>query len=182
VTLAADDIADLFDRHHQELLVFLARRTWNPDVAIELLAEVFARALEGGGAFRGGEAHVARAWLFGIARHLVADFIRDGYAERRAIERAGIRTRDLTDEEYERIEDLATSGVLRAEVQRAVGELPQDQRAAIELRVVQERSYREVADLLGISQEAARTRVSRGLRTLRTQLTPITRALRTDHA
>jgi DNA-directed RNA polymerase specialized sigma24 family protein len=39
-------------------------------------------------------------------------------------------------------------------------------REAIQLRVVGERSYRQVADALNISEEAARTRVSRGLRDL----------------
>ncbi|WP_324338644.1 RNA polymerase sigma factor [Baekduia sp.] len=179
--LTADDIAGLFDRHHRDLLRFLVRRTWNPDVAVELLAETFARALESGDEFRGGGDQVARGWVFGIARHLTADFVRHGQAERRAIERLGIRTRNLSDDEYERIEDLASSGGLRADVARAVGELPDDQRAAIELRIVQERPYREVAELLGISQEAARTRVSRGLGALRTQLLPTTRTLRTDH-
>jgi RNA polymerase sigma-70 factor (ECF subfamily) len=41
-----------------------------------------------------------------------------------------------------------------------------EQRRALDLRIVQERSYAEVASDLGISELAARARVSRGLRAL----------------
>jgi len=52
----------------------------------------------------------------------------------------------------------------------AVRLLPPDQRAALELRVVQQLDYDEVAGRLGISQNAARLRVSRALRALTLEL------------
>ena len=47
-----------------------------------------------------------------------------------------------------------------------------DQRDALRLRVVEERSYPEVADALGVSEQTARARVSRGLRALARALEP----------
>jgi predicted DNA-binding protein (UPF0251 family) len=47
-----------------------------------------------------------------------------------------------------------------------------EQRDALRLRVVEERSYAEVALLLGVSEQAARARVSRGLRALAGALEP----------
>ena len=44
--------------------------------------------------------------------------------------------------------------------------LPKDQRRALELRIVEQLDYEEVAGRLGCSQNAARLRVSRGLRAL----------------
>ena len=41
-----------------------------------------------------------------------------------------------------------------------------EQREALRLRVVEERSYAEAASLLGVSEQAVRARVSRGLRSL----------------
>jgi RNA polymerase sigma factor (sigma-70 family) len=55
----------------------------------------------------------------------------------------------------------------------AVEGLPSPQRRALELRVVQQLSYDEVAGELGCSQNAARLRVSRALRTLTTALGPV---------
>ena len=52
----------------------------------------------------------------------------------------------------------------------AVSGLPSEQRAALELRVVQQLSYDEVSRKLGCSQNAARLRVSRALRTLTLEL------------
>ena len=49
---------------------------------------------------------------------------------------------------------------------RTVRALPTEQRKALELRVVQQLDYEEVAGALGCSQNAARLRVSRALRAL----------------
>jgi len=48
----------------------------------------------------------------------------------------------------------------------ALAALPEEQRRAVELRVVQEHGYAEIATMLGISEQNARARVSRGLRAL----------------
>jgi RNA polymerase sigma-70 factor, ECF subfamily len=48
--------------------------------------------------------------------------------------------------------------------------LPLSQREALRLRIVDERSYDEVADALGTSRSAARVRVHRALTTLRRRL------------
>ena len=44
--------------------------------------------------------------------------------------------------------------------------LPEEQRRAVELRVVDEHGYDDVAGVLGVSEQTARARVSRGLRAL----------------
>ena len=44
--------------------------------------------------------------------------------------------------------------------------LPADQRRAVELRIVDEHGYDEVAAILGVSEQVVRARVSRGLRAL----------------
>jgi RNA polymerase sigma-70 factor (ECF subfamily) len=51
-------------------------------------------------------------------------------------------------------------------VAEAFALLPPDQRQAVNLRVVEGRPYDEVAALTGASEQAARARVSRGLRRL----------------
>ena len=59
---------------------------------------------------------------------------------------------------------VATS--LAPVLRRAVRALPSEQRKALELRVVQQLEYEEVAGALGCTQNAARLRVSRALRAL----------------
>jgi RNA polymerase sigma-70 factor (ECF subfamily) len=55
---------------------------------------------------------------------------------------------------------------LAPRLQHAVRALPTEQQRALELRVVQQMDYEEVAGELGCSQNAARLRVSRALRAL----------------
>lgn len=147
--------------------MFLARRTRDPDVAVDILAETFAEAFEDRGQFRGGDERSARAWLYGIARHQLTDYFRRERVQLRAVARLGIERRVLTDVEYERIEELAGSRELRDCVAGLVDGLPDDQREAVRLRVVDGETYASLARKLGISQDTARARVSRALRTLR---------------
>src|SRR3954452_17692057 len=162
--LQADDISRLYRDHAKSLLVFLARRVYDPEVAMDLLAETFASAFVVRKHFRGQDDADAVAWLYGIARNQLGHFYRRGRAERRAFERLGVERRPLTDPEYERIEELAGITELRAAAAEALKRLSPQHREIVRLRVVEERPYRDVARRLGISEQAARARLSRALR------------------
>jgi RNA polymerase sigma-70 factor (ECF subfamily) len=92
--------------------------------------------------------------------------LRRAGAERRALRRAGVQAPALHSEELARIEELAALGELRSAVAAALAELAAEQREAVRLRIVEELGYAEVAGRLGISEQAARARVSRGLRAI----------------
>ncbi len=186
MALSADELAALYDRHAQAILAFLVRRTWEPEVAVDILAETFAVALEGRRRFSGDDDEAARAWLYGIARNLLADHFRRSGVQRRALVRLGIELRPLTDIEYERVEELAGSRKLREHVAEKLEALPVDQREAVRLRVVEEQGYQALSQTLDISQDTARARVSRGLQALRVAIDAVTaeNSLQrsTDHA
>jgi RNA polymerase sigma factor (sigma-70 family) len=167
VPLSPDDVAGLYRDHAGELLGFLARRVLVPDVALDLMAETFARAYRDRRRFRGDGPDDALAWVYGIARHVLASYHRRGAVERRAVHALGVERRALTDGEYDRIEELAELSSLSARVERELDALGADQRDAVRLRVVEQLPYQDVARQLGISQQTARARVSRALRALR---------------
>jgi len=73
---------------------------------------------------------------------------------------------ELDSADLDRIESLVDMAPIAEALKDAVEELPPLQAAAIKLRVSDDRSYPEVARLLGCTEGAARVRVSRGLRTL----------------
>jgi RNA polymerase sigma factor (sigma-70 family) len=167
VALASDDISRLYTRHAEELLGYFARRTLQAEVAVDLVGETFALAFADRAQFRGAEDREAIAWVFGIARHQLAEYFRRGQVERRALARIGVAVAPLEDADYERIEELAELAEARARVADSLADLPLDHREALRLRIVDERSYDEVARTLGVSEQAARARVSRALRVLR---------------
>ncbi|MDQ3630668.1 MAG: sigma-70 family RNA polymerase sigma factor [Actinomycetota bacterium] len=169
--LDADAISRLYADHARQVLRFCARRTLDPEAAVDLVAECFAVAFEQRGRYRGSTDEEALGWLYGIARNLISGYHRRGAVHRRAVSRLGVERRALRSEEYERIEELAGLGELRRQVAAGLLELPADQQEAIRLRVVEELDYPEVAARTGASEQTVRARVSRGLRSLERQLT-----------
>ena len=73
-------------------------------------------------------------------------------------------------EDYERVDEREEAVAMGPRLHGALSSLPSEQRRALQLRVVHGLPYEEVAGRLGCSQNAARLRVSRGLRALTVQL------------
>jgi RNA polymerase sigma factor (sigma-70 family) len=83
---------EAFYREHVEAVErFVARRVSDPHLAADLTAEAFVAAIDAAASYRAirGE---PRAWLFGIARNVVASEFRRAERERRAHARGGCWT------------------------------------------------------------------------------------------
>jgi RNA polymerase sigma-70 factor (ECF subfamily) len=162
----ADGVLGLYDRHARELLGFFTRRTRDPHLALDLLSETFLAAFEHRDQCRARSDGEAAAWLYRIAANQLAAYHRRGAIERRATERLAAALRAPSADELSAIERLAEADEGGALTDALAG-LSADQRSAIRSRVIDERSYESVSRELGVSQQAARARVSRGLRALR---------------
>ena len=162
--------SEFYRQHIQNVVIFFTRSTLQPDTSMDLAAETFARAFAARGRFRGETPEQERAWLYAIARRQLSDYFRRGRAEQKAVARLGIQVPRLSDEDHARIEELAGLPKLRALVAGALEGLSLDQRTALRLRVVEELGYPDIARRLEISEQAARARVSRGLRALAASL------------
>jgi RNA polymerase sigma-70 factor (ECF subfamily) len=161
--VTVEDYHRLYDRHAERALGFFVRRTPDAETAVDLWAETFAVAYEKRQSFRGTGAEQAEAWLFGIAYRQLARYRRKGATEQRAMRRLGLERPVLTDDDLERL-------IAGDSVREALAGLPPEHAAAVRLRIVDELPYDEVARRLGITQDNARARVSRGLRTLATTM------------
>jgi RNA polymerase sigma factor (sigma-70 family) len=154
-----------YRRHVDWVLAFLTRRVDDHDVAADLTAESFAAALIG--FVRVDFESVApNAWLFGIVNNQLHAYWRRGKVSRRAQKRLALQRVVLDDEDLTAIDRLANDAI----AQTMLDELPEEQRAAVRLRVLDEHPYEHIADELGVPQATVRKRVSRGLATLRSQL------------
>jgi RNA polymerase sigma factor (sigma-70 family) len=158
----AEAFGVFYRRHGEAVFRYMLYRTRSPEDAAELAAEVFAAALESSGRFKRMDTP-ARAWLFGIANHKLADSRRRGRIADEARRRLGVERLGLDDAALERAEELADLELSGEGAFRLVDDLPEGEREAVLARVVEEQSYAEVAARLGISQPAARQRVKRGL-------------------
>jgi RNA polymerase sigma-70 factor, ECF subfamily len=159
----------LFERHAARLLAFFARRTLDAEAAAELVAETFAEAFASRLRFRDQGADGA-AWLYGIGRNLLSRYFRDGAVDVRARRRLGMPERTVGESDFERIEELIDFAGQGDRIREAMATLPEGQRDAVRLRVIEGRTYRETADELGTTEVVARARVSRGLRRIASDL------------
>jgi RNA polymerase sigma factor (sigma-70 family) len=160
----AECFGHFYARHEDVVLAFFLRRVARPELAADLTAETFAAALASRRS-HDPERGDARGWLFGIARHVLAGSLRRGRVEDDARRRIGLERLVLDDAALARVEELAGAPALAA-----LADLPDDQRTAVAARVVDDRSYAELAATLRCSESVVRQRVSRGLRTLRARL------------
>jgi RNA polymerase sigma factor (sigma-70 family) len=163
---------DLYRRESEGVLVFFTRRTFDPEIALDLTAETFAQAYVGWRRLRGGSPQERQAWLYTIARRRLSRYLRRGRVERDALVRLGIQLPTAHEDDLALIEERAGLAQLRATLSSELQRLSLDQQRALQLRIVEEQPYDAVARHLGISELAARARVSRGLRALGAALEP----------
>lgn len=119
--------------------------------------------------FRGSTDEQARAWLYGIARNLVRRFIRRGRIELATCRRLGIQL-DHDIDELTEIDAQLDAADAEPALTAAIKTLPDAQRQALKLRVIDELDYDQAAALMGTTEQNARIRVSRALKALSLRL------------
>ncbi|HWS55717.1 MAG TPA: sigma-70 family RNA polymerase sigma factor [Pyrinomonadaceae bacterium] len=157
-----DEFARFFDDLYPSLCRFLAcllggGRAAAEDVAQESFMRLYHKGL---GSLPAGE---ARFWLFRVARNLALNELNKGQTRRRLFDKvaAAFGSHDAGPErEYEAAER-------RGLVLEMLKLLPEQQRAALLLREQEEMSYREIADVLGVSEAKVKVDIFRARAVLR---------------
>lgn len=168
----AEAFIAMYERDAEAVLLFFARRTLDAEVALDLTAETFAQAWRGWSRVRLDHGDEVRGWLFTIARRQLGRYLRRGEVERRALRRMAVVVPRLHEDDLAAIERAAELPELRSALGGELKKLTVDQRQALQLRIVDELPYPEVARHLGVNEPTARSRVSRGLRALAAALEP----------
>src|SRR5579864_905954 len=159
--------AVFYRRHLPAVLAYLVRETRDPELGADLAAEVFAAVLLASRRYR-ETGPSAGPWVLGIARNKFLMSLRRGRIESRARRRLRFQAVDFEEQDLERVEAMAEGGAGR--LAQLVARLPEDERFAVNARVVEERSYSEIAAEIACSELVVRKRVSRGLARVREQL------------
>jgi RNA polymerase sigma-70 factor, ECF subfamily len=153
---------EFYARHETAILGFMLRRTGEPELAADLTAETFAAALVSVRRYKPGPAPAA-AWLYGIARNVLARSVKRRRVEDRARRKLSMPPLPITDELLDRVERHAGD----ERVEQLLATLSPEQAQAIRAHVLAEAPYPEIAAELRCSESVVRQRVSRGLAVLR---------------
>jgi RNA polymerase sigma-70 factor (ECF subfamily) len=161
-----NDIERLYDEHAQPLYAFLLNFTRNEADTRDLLQEIFVKIAREPKSFDG--IREERAFLIRLAHNAAIDLMR----------RRG--TRDRTKENFaaEMISPFAPASnpdekVYREELALALGELPEEQRAVVHLKLWEGLTFEEIAVALDIPPNTAASRYRYGLDKLRGRLRPL---------
>jgi RNA polymerase sigma-70 factor, ECF subfamily len=169
ITEGPEGFFPIFSRFSKPLLVFIYGLIGDRLRAEELTQETFIRAFNRLETLR--DEHRLSTWLFGIARNVVREAIREKYRKiRRAAmsESAGSEIPDTRMQPDERI----IADELNTVMQTALSSLPEDLRVAFVLKLIMELSYEEIAEITGSSIGKLKTDLHRARQRMRNQLQP----------
>jgi len=154
-----------YRRHVEAVMRFMARRVDDPHTVADLVAEVFIAVLDSAHTYRAGLGSEL-GWLYGVARNTLSAERRRAANELRLAGKIGGR-RLLDVDDLSRMEERLDAESPARRALAAMGELPDGERAVLELVVVDQLSVPEAAAALGIRQGTARVRLHRARRALR---------------
>jgi RNA polymerase sigma-70 factor (ECF subfamily) len=163
------DLFEAFYRQHVEgVQRFVARRVGDRQRAADLTAEIFLAAIDSSARFdrRRG---TPRAWLYGIARVLVADDRRRSGRERIGAERLR-GSAMLGEDDAARMDARIDAEAQSRRLYEAMDRLPEGERAVLELVALDELSVAEAATAARVRAATARVRLHRARRRLRAEL------------
>ena len=142
----ANAFAVFYRRHARAVYRSLLSDCGDPDVALDLTAETFARALQSIGRFRGLRVTSGRAWIFAIAQ-LAAPAVRARAPHRGSgARRLGIlEATRLAQRRRLGRRARRRRGVARRDSRTCMDELPESQQSVLRLRIEDEATYEEIA-------------------------------------
>ncbi len=164
----------LVSKYHRPIVHFLYRMVHTEAVAEELAQEVFLRVYRARSSYR-AEAKFS-TWLYRIATNLAVNHARDNKSERESqrVEldamdtvtgmRTEVANRDLNVEQVLMREERMSA------IRREVDRLPERQRMAVLMHKYQEMDYRQIGEVLHLSESATKSLLFRAYRTLRESL------------
>ncbi|MGA2556331.1 MAG: sigma-70 family RNA polymerase sigma factor [Verrucomicrobiota bacterium] len=138
-----------------ELLAYFQRRHGSPQTAEDLLQETFAAVMKNPDRLL--RADSPRAYLFGVARNLSAEFYRRFHPAEELPAQAPTDDEESADPRLEAMRE-------------AILRLNADSRQVLELRLYRELPYEEMAATLGVPIGTVRSRLHHAVRQLREQM------------
>jgi RNA polymerase sigma-70 factor (ECF subfamily) len=159
----------IFERYGRPIISFIFDMVGQRDLAEELTQETFVRAYKNIGGLR--DETKLSTWLFGIAKNVARESIRSKYKDDSKVGIDDDRVMELSDNNI-----LPDGALLNKElngvIQSALGALDEDKRLVFSLKVFQQRSYEEIAEITGFSIQKLKTDLHRARTEMRRRIRP----------
>ncbi|HTQ46030.1 MAG TPA: RNA polymerase sigma factor [Polyangiaceae bacterium] len=166
----------LVRRHQGPLFNFALRYLRSSPVAEEVVQDAFVRVVQNAAEFK----HEARfsTWLYTIARNLCIDQTRKRALRRhpsldepkKAEEGEGPTLGEQTADGKASVERAVVSLEIRERVAKAIDALPEEQREVFLMREVSNLPFKEIAEIVGVSENTVKSRMRYALERLQEAL------------
>ena len=158
----------LYARHRSRLYSFLLRQLRDGALADELFQDVWQRVIAARASWQPDAAFIT--WLLRIAHNRLNDHWRAARHRPAAPADAEERVNAMSDRDTP--ETQLSDFEQRRRLQLAMEQLPDDQRMVLQLRLEQELSLQEIAQITGVGRETVKSRLRYAMDKLRGELTP----------
>jgi RNA polymerase sigma-70 factor (ECF subfamily) len=159
-----DALGEVYDAHHRHVRSFALRLLGDASAAEDLVQEVFVSLPGTLARFRAGSS--LRNFLISVAVNRARHHLRSAMRRRVMLERAAEVPQQCPEDPEGRLQRRQLASLLT----RALDALPEEQRIAIVLCEIEERSSAEAAAIVGVPEGTIRTRIFHGKQKLRERL------------
>ena len=159
----------IYEQHHRFVLKFLYGMVGEIGLAEELTQETFVRAFTSIGKMR-NEAKLS-TWLGGIAKNVASNSFRSRRQENRNLEIDSMPFKEISSDNLSpdaELLNIELQDVIRA----ALGKLTEDKRMVFVLKVIQHKSYEEIAEITDSSIPKLKTDLHRAKAEMRRLIRP----------
>lgn len=166
---------ELFSRHHRAVIRFAWRMTGDPSTAEEAAQEIFLRIARAAPTYRPTAKFTT--WMYTVARRTTLNYLRDTEEARGTVPIVtegegddGAYAIQLPGPDDRNPEQVVWEAQLAERFRKALGDLPEVYRSAFVLNRGDGLSYEEVAQVLGVTAQAVKTRIFRARQMLLSRL------------
>jgi RNA polymerase sigma-70 factor (ECF subfamily) len=163
----------IFERYSRPVMSFIYDQVSDRDLAEELMQETFVRAYRSLKTLR-SETKLS-TWLFGIAKNVARESLRARIRQNQHVDLEDEQVLDLSDRGPVPVSQLLNKE-LNEVVQRALALLDEDKRLVFTLKVFQQCSYEEIAEITGFSIPKLKTDLHRARTEMRQRVGQYVRA------
>src|SRR5947209_4265286 len=162
----------IFERYSRPVISFIYDLVSDRELAEELTQETFVRAYRSLRSLR--EETKLSTWLFGIAKNVARESLRARMRDSHQVDLDDQQVMDLSDRRPVPVSQLLNKE-LNEVIQRSLAALDDDKRLVFTLKIFQQCSYEEIAEITGFSISKLKTDLHRARTEIRRRISPYVR-------
>src|SRR2546427_11514089 len=159
----------IFERYSRPVISFIYDMVGDRALAEELTQETFVRAYRNMGTMRADTK--LSTWLFGIAKNVARESLRTSVRDKTHVDLEDKSVLDLSGSEIAPVDQFLNKE-LSAVIERALAALDENKRLVFTLKVFQQRTYEEIAEITGFSIPKLKTDLHRARSEMRRRIRP----------